>query len=79
MLNLKNIKIDNGIISANYIPEDSEEVGFVSIDIKNGKVIDSVYTEYDGTLHAYFSHAVFALKKLIKEKEIPKERLVMWY
>ena len=41
MLKLKNIKRNNGIISAEYDPENSGDLGNISIDTKSGKVIES--------------------------------------
>jgi len=42
MLRLKNIKKneENHTIQAEYIPEDSEEVGFVVVDYESGEIID---------------------------------------
>ena len=33
----------------------------------------------DGQCPVYFSHAIAALSKIMKENEIPDEKLVMWY
>lgn len=47
MLKLKNIKRNNGIISAEYDPENSGDLGNISIDTKSGKVIESKLSKFD--------------------------------
>ena len=47
MVTIKNIKANNIIISAEYIPENSNEVGKISIDRISGKVIEKILTESD--------------------------------
>ena len=79
MLKLKNIKKNNGIISAEYEPEASGELGKIAIDIKTGEVIESVETKHDEVLPIYLHHAIYGLKELISQKELPNEQLIMWY
>lgn len=84
MLRLKNIKKneDSHTIQAEYIPEHSEEVGFVVVDYVSKKIIDSKLTSYDEILPRYRYHASYALREIIKketEEGIPESRLVMWY
>lgn len=79
MLELKNIKTCDGIISAEYDPENSGNLGSVSINIENGEVVKSKISQLDEPLPIYLYHAAQALKKLLLEKELPKEKLVMWY
>ena len=80
MLKLKNIKIHNGIISAEYEPEkNSDNLGSISINIESGEVVESKVSQLDTPLPVYLYHATQALKKLIGKKELPKEKLVMWY
>ena len=79
MLKLKNIKSSNGIIYADYEPEKSGITGKISIRISDKEVISSVVSEYDKEFPIYLQHAILALKKLVGIKELPKEKLVMWY
>jgi len=82
MLRLKNIKKneENHTIQAEYIPEDSEEVGFVVVDYVSEELIDSKITSYDEIIPNYRHHAMYALLDMIKEnKELREESLVMWY
>ena len=39
--------MNNGIISAEYDPENSGVLGSVSVDIKSGEIVDSKLSEYD--------------------------------
>ncbi|MGN0515111.1 MAG: hypothetical protein ACI4GD_12620 [Lachnospiraceae bacterium] len=79
MLKLKNIKKNNNIISAEYDPESSGELGSISIDIDSGKVVDSQASKLDSPLPMYLKHAEDALKKIMMEDDIPKEKIIMWY
>ena len=79
MLKLKNIRKIDGIISAEYEPENSGNLGSVSVDVDSGKVVDSNISKLDSPLPMYLHHATEALKKLVKEEKLPEEKLVMWY
>lgn len=79
MLRLKNIKKNNSIISAEYEPENSGDLGSVSVNVESGEVIESKQSKMDEPLPMYLHHATEALKKMMKEDVIPEEKLVMWY
>ncbi len=79
MLKLKNIKRNNGIISAEYDPENTGEVGRIEIDIKSMSVVKSNASKQDEVYPIYLNHAINGLKKLAEEKELPKEKLIMWH
>ena len=79
ILELKNIKTIDGIISAEYDPANSGDLGSVSINIESGEVVKSTISQLDEPLPIYLHHAIQALKKLVIEKNLPKEKLVMWY
>lgn len=79
MLRLINIEKTAKTIRAEYTPEDSEELGMVELSRENEDVLRSVKTSYDEPVENYLHQAVNALRKMLKESEIPKTRLVMWY
>ena len=79
MLKLKNLKKNNGIISAEYDPENSGELGSISIDIEKETVVDFNISKLDGAFPIYANHAVDALMKIMHNEELPTEKLVMWY
>lgn len=79
MLKLKNIKMNNGIISAEYDPENSGALGYVSVDIKSGRIVESNVSEYDKNFPIYLNHAASCLEKLALQDSVPKEKMVMWY
>lgn len=79
MLRLKNLKKNNGIISAEYDPENSGELGSISIDVQDGSLVESSASKMDSSFPIYLNHAVEALRKLKDEKELPEEKLIMWY
>ena len=79
MLKLKNIKMNNGIITAEYEPENSGNFGSIAIDIKTGEILKAKTSEMDIPLPIYLNHATDTLKEIMNEKTLPKEKLVMWY
>lgn len=79
MLKLKNIKRNKGLITANYDPENTGDLGFISLDEKTGEVVESKASKYDEDLPTHLNHGITALRKLIKTEELPNEQLVMWY
>ena len=79
MLRLKNIKRNNNLIMASYDPEATGELGFISLDLKTGEVVESRASKYDEDMPTHLHHGITALRKLIKEDMLPKEKLVMWY
>lgn len=79
MLKLKNLKKNNGIISAEYDPENSGELGSISVDVESGELIELKASKMDDSFPVYLNHAVDALKKLRNEDELPEEKLIMWY
>ena len=79
MLKLKNIKMNNGIISAEYDPENSGVLGSVSIDVKSGEIVNSRISEYDKDFPVYMDHAIAYLEKLALQDSVPEEKTVMWY
>lgn len=84
MVRLKNIKKneDNRTIQADYIPEHSEEVGFLVYDYIDNEIVDSRLTSYDRILKSYMYHASHGLRDIIKdesERGIPETYTVMWY
>lgn len=78
MLKLRNIKKNNGIISAEYEPENSGELGSVSVDIEREEVQEFTLSKLDGDFPIYMNHAIEALIKMKDDKEFPKEKMVMW-
>lgn len=82
MLKLINIQNLDNTIEADYIPESGEEIAHASIDKETGDSFAEVIEEY-GSM--YSSMARQGLRRLLRElkngeiKELPKERLVMWF
>lgn len=77
MLTLENIVINDGIISADVYPEDSNIFGRVYVDIEKEDLHkEEMPNDYKG---AYVAHSIRELLKISKSKSIPKKRTVMWY
>ncbi|MEG1336558.1 MAG: hypothetical protein RSC99_09110 [Clostridiales bacterium] len=79
MIKLINIKRNDKFIEAEYLPENSKEKGYIKIELESGEVIESKRSPYEDEYYEHFSQAKRELKRLAKEKELPKESLVMWY
>ena len=79
MVKLKNISKNNGIISADYEPEASNECGKVALDVQTGEIVEKQLTSYDKYTQTYFHMALRTLEKIKDDEDYPNERLVMWY
>lgn len=79
MLKLKNIKRSNGIISADYDPECSGDIGKITMDVETGEVIQTIISNVDIIIPMYLNHAIDVLERIKDNEEIPEEKLVMWY
>ena len=76
MLTLRNIKRSNGIIYAEYEPENSNTTGNISIRISDKEVISTEASEYDKDFPIYLNHAIKALKTLANEEKLPEEKML---
>lgn len=79
MLKLKNIKRSNGLITANYDPEGTGLLGFISLDQKTGDVIEGRASKYDEDMPTHLQHGISALQKMRNFDDLPEEKTVMWY
>lgn len=81
MLKLKNIKITDAYIEADYIPECSSECGHIKMNrVTKGIEVRSVIG-FSGT---YTRMAINGLERILYDIKkdpsyTPNERLVMWY
>ena len=79
MLKLKNIKRNNRVIECDIIPEDSKQKGNVVVDIASGNLREYSLPEGYEWCRNHVNHAQIELLKLSREKNMPDEKLVMWY
>jgi len=79
MLKLINIKKNDAYIEADYIPEGSDEVGYVKADYIKEKILESRLTSFDEIIATYRRHAFSALLKLAKYDTMPERYPVAWY
>ncbi len=79
MITLKNIERKNGIISSDYYPEAETVGGFISVDMKSGEIVEIKPGNAPWSVPAVRYHGRKRLLELSKQKDIPKESIVMWY
>ncbi len=79
MVRLVKIKKFETFIEAYYIPEDSNEEGYIKMRLADKEILERRLTDHDGVMKSYFVHTKNGLKQIIDEGEIPETRLVMWY
>lgn len=80
MLRLKEIKREGNLLSATYDPEATGILGRVCINVNTQDPEDGLISKYEDEEYPdYYFHALKALRKILNEDDIPKERLVMWY
>ena len=78
MVSVKNIKIENSIVSFDYFPNCEELKGFVRYDIKADKVIEHIPSQ-EGEWDAYVSHAINAVLDAIEENNLSPILYEYWY
>ena len=79
MIRLKNIKRNDSVIECDIIPEDSKRTGHAVVDIHSGSLKEYTLPAGYEWCRNHVNHAQTELLKLSKEKEIPDEKLIMWY
>lgn len=79
MLKLINVKKEGNIIEANYIPEFSNEIGFLKVDLGTEEIIENTDTSADKYYQTYLLQARYALIAISDQKEYKKEYTHMWY
>lgn len=80
MITAKNIKIKNDIISFDYEYDRDNNLKHIKYDNKEKKYIEfpESFTERDSNI-IYQHMIVHILNDIKKEKDIPKEKEIMWY
>jgi hypothetical protein len=82
MLKLINIKKNDNVIEADYIPENDSLKAHVSLNIENKRETIENIEKYGGS---YGRMAISGLKRILdeiqsgKRSTFPSERVVMWY
>lgn len=78
MIVLKEIKMSQNRIEADYYPENENVCGHISIGLPKGDTIELIPARgYEHTTCA--SHAKMELLRLAKLERIPREKTVVWY
>ena len=78
MIQLKNVKKENDIISADYYPENSDKCSKVSLNIINGEFIGKLVGN-DLETKSHLGHAKFALMDMRDNKRKIEDCKIMWY
>lgn len=80
MLKLINVKRIDNIIEANYIPEGTEDVGYIKMDLNTNEIIDNVDTPYDkNCFQRILMQAAYALPRIANDKPFKEKYTHMWY
>lgn len=79
MVYLTQIDKQNGTISCNYSPENSGEIGRLSIDVATGDFLEAQKTAFDLDTDIYIAKAKFKLLDLALRGFVPAKSIVAWY
>lgn len=74
MVILKNITKTSDTISADYFPEGKEPKGFMEMELENKEIV-----RHDNASSFAAAHVKRELKRLAKDDNPPKEKIVLWY
>ena len=80
MVKLFNILCDENKISCDYIPENSDNAGKVTVDINSREVTNVEFSKYEYGKKMYVTHVRAKLSELLDiGQPIPKEATAIWY
>ncbi len=79
MVRLKNIKKSDSVIECDILPEDSKQAGHITVSIDSDSIQEYSLPEGYEWCRNHAEHAKVELLKLLSEKNMPDEKLVMWY
>ena len=78
MVTLRNIERRDGILSADYFPEDREDSGRISIRESDGEEVEYIQAPTD-SVGKFHGPVAYGLKQLVGVEKLPKEKTIMWY
>ncbi len=80
MVRLMNISCDENNISCDYIPENSDNIGKVTVDIRSREVTNVEFSKYEYGKKMYVAHVRARLSELLDAGQpISKETTAIWY
>lgn len=82
MVNLINVKVVDGIITADYYPESNfNDIGRLSYNIDNDEAsFELCQTDINSGINTYATKAIQGIKRLLsKGEQIPRNFTQMWY
>ena len=80
MLKIVDAKKTDNLFSAYYIPESTNERGFISMRL-DGTVVEQKLTSLENIFPTYAAYAKMEMRRCLKENIVPHgdNWLVMWY
>ena len=80
MVSLFNIIFDGNSISCDYIPENSNNIGKVTVDAETREVTNVEFSKYEHGKKMYVAHVRKKLSELLDiGQPIPNEAKAIWY
>lgn len=80
MLELINVKRHDNIIEANYIPEGTQDIGYIKMDLNTNEIIDNIDTPYDeNCFQGMLIQAAYALPRIADDKPFKEIYTHSWY
>ncbi len=77
MLRLVNIKNENGVIRADFFPEQENKSRHIVVNADNGEILEVENGE--GYNYMYPAHAAQTLYEMAQNNDNRTERIVMWF
>ncbi|WP_436895303.1 hypothetical protein [Mammaliicoccus sciuri] len=78
MLDLKLVSKDEKSVTYDYYPENEKVSVRITISIEDSEILYAKKSEYDQDTSNYLGHAIYRIKKYIKNNEFPETDLVAW-
>lgn len=78
MIKLKNIKINDTVAFCDIYPEDSQNKGFIKVDLKFKNIVEFVLPEGYEWCQNHLQHACIELIELSKAENNVQEKTLIW-
>lgn len=78
MLKFKMVDNDDNKVSYVYFPEGREPSGKITINKKDGTIVEQIIAKSD-EFKRYFFHMIEKIEEFIENKRFEEEGTIMWY
>lgn len=81
MVKIKNIRINGNLVNCEIYPEDSNENGYMVVNIAIGEIVEfNLPSGYEWCINHLHRAKRFIIEQFAEIRDVPiKEKTIMWY